>query len=302
MSTRVSLSPRDRSLLRLLSWTPATTALLLRASDTFDDGPFLDDRRLRERLQALSEAGVVRSWATAHAGGGLQNYYKLTPLGFTLLSGTEAAPPPRAFFSEVSPSLFAHTFHLAEVIVAMLRACHAKRVTIEGFIRENDLTFAVGDDQVQPDCFFRLKASGRAFNIAFEIDNATASLDSPAANSIQRKLTVYHAYQHQVLSQWVANGKQWERPRFRVVFLPPSVERVYHILGLAAQTAQQPKRRLVYAASRDIFLADADPLCSPLFLDHQGYWQSLVNLHPTTGGGKPPVHFARHFMESPLGV
>ena len=73
MSNRVSLSPRDTSLLRLLSWTPATTGLLLRASTSFEGDPFTDERRLRERLQALSEAGVVRYWTTAHAGGGLQN-------------------------------------------------------------------------------------------------------------------------------------------------------------------------------------------------------------------------------------
>src|SRR2546428_9539657 len=47
----------------------------------------MDERRLRERLQTLIEAGVVRSWSSAHAGGGLQNYYKLTPLGFERLYG-----------------------------------------------------------------------------------------------------------------------------------------------------------------------------------------------------------------------
>ena len=75
MSNRVSLSPRDLSLLRLLSWTPATTAQLLRASDAFEGGRFLDERRLRERLQALGEEGIVRAWSAAHAGGGLQKYY-----------------------------------------------------------------------------------------------------------------------------------------------------------------------------------------------------------------------------------
>src|SRR5712691_8084594 len=99
MSTRISLSPRDISLLRLLSWTPATTALLLRASSTFDGGPFIDERRLRERLQAFCEAGAVRCWPMAQAGGGLQNYYKLTPLGFDMLCGSEAAHPSRAFFA-----------------------------------------------------------------------------------------------------------------------------------------------------------------------------------------------------------
>ncbi len=37
MSNRINLSPRDLSLLRILSWTPATTKLLLRASDAFED-------------------------------------------------------------------------------------------------------------------------------------------------------------------------------------------------------------------------------------------------------------------------
>src|SRR4051794_27840438 len=117
MSNRVSLSPRDMSMLRLLSWTPATTALLSRASTTFEGGVFTDERRLRERLQALTKAGLVRSWSTAQSGGGLQNYYKLTPLGFDMLCGIDAPRPSRAFFAEVSPSFFVHTFRLAEVIV-----------------------------------------------------------------------------------------------------------------------------------------------------------------------------------------
>ena len=135
MANRVSLSPRDLSLLRLLSWTPATTALLVRASSTFEGEAFTDERRLRERLQALSEAGVVRSWSSAHAGGGLQNYYKLTPVGFEVLYGIEAPQPTRAFFSEVSPSLFEHTFRLAEVIVETVRACHFGKRGQEPFVR-----------------------------------------------------------------------------------------------------------------------------------------------------------------------
>jgi hypothetical protein len=190
MSIRISISPRDRSLLRLLSWTPATTTLLLRASTTFDGEPFVDERRLRERLQAMSEAGVVRSWSLAHAGGGLQNYYKLTPLGFQLLSGAGVPLPSRAFFAEVAPSRLEHTFCLAETIVTTVRACHDRRVTIERFLRENDLVFTAGEDHVQPDGFFRLTASRRSFNLAFEIDNSTASIDTPALNSIRRKLAV----------------------------------------------------------------------------------------------------------------
>lgn len=301
MSNRVSLSSRDLSLLRLLSWTPATTALLLRASATFDGDPFTDERRLRERLQALSTAAIVRSWATAHAGGGLQNYYKLTPTGFAILSGVEVPRPAQAFFAEVTPSLFAHTFRLAEVIVEALRACHGRRVGIERFNRENELAFRVGTHQVQPDCFFRLACGGRVFNLAFEIDNGTASVDSFAANGIRQKLTVYHAYQDQVLSRWLTAGKKWERPRFRVVFLTQSAARAYHILSLAEEITRNKARRLVYAATHADFVTDSDPLMAPIFLDHFGHWHSLVDLHPTAAQQRDPVRLTR-VVEAPLGV
>lgn len=301
MSNRVSLSPRDLSLLRLLSWTPATTALLLRARDTFDGEKFADERRLRERLQALTQAGFVRSWSTAQSGGGLQNYYKLTPLGFDMCCGADTNRPLRAFFAEVSPSVFVHTFRLAEAVIETLRACHARRVTIERFIRENELEFKTGDRQVQPDCFFRLTASGRSFNLAFEIDNSTASVDAHATNSIRQKLMTYQAYQEMLLSQWLAGGKKWERPRFRVVFLTRSVERAYHILAFAAELMPNKSRRLVYAATHESYVSDDRPLHAPIFLDHLGNWQSLIDLHPTTVFTKTPVRLTRP-VDSPLAV
>jgi hypothetical protein len=273
----------------------------LQASSSFDGGPFLDDRRLRERLQSLIEAGVVRSWTTAHAGGGLQNYYKLTPLGFDLRYGEAAARPSRAFFAEVSPSFVLHTFRLADAIVETVRACHARRVTIEQFIRENELDFKAGDERVQPDCFFRLSAQGRSFNLAFEIDNSTESLVSHAVNSIRQKLRVYHAYQDLLLSQWLTQGKRWERPRFRVIFLTQTITRAYHILSFAAECVGQQSRRLVYAATHDAYVTDADPLFAPIFLDHLGCWHSLVDLHPTAPCQRSPVRLTRP-LESPLVV
>lgn len=300
MSNRLSLSPRDRSLLQLLSWTPVTTALLFRASTAFEGGPFTDERRLRERLQALAGTGFVRAWPMAQGSGGLRNYYKLTPLGFATLCGPEAKQPSRTFFAEVSPSVFLHTFRLAEVIVEVFRACHSRRIEINRFIRENDLTFQAGDRHVQPDCFFRLIASGRPFNLAIEVDNATASVDAPAANSIRQKLATYAAYQELVLAQWQAAGKHGERPRFRVVFLTPSVPRAYHILSLAAEMGA-PRRRLVYAATFDSFVTANDPLGTPLFVDHRGEWQALIDLHPTATFVKSPVRLAR-LVECPLVV
>jgi hypothetical protein len=289
MANTLSLSARDLSILRLLGWTPATTASLFRASIAFEGGPFVDERRLRERMQSLGAAGFVRSWGAAHSGGGLQNYYKLTPTGFQRLYGPDAAEPSRAFFSEISPSLFEHTMRLSEIVVEIVRACSVTHVTIERFFRENELTFTAGTDEVHPDCFVRLKQSGRFFNVAFEIDMSQESLDSHATNSIRQKLQTYDAYQDVLLAEWRAHGKTWECPRFRVVFLTRSVERAYHILTLAGHIAKNRNRRLVYAATQETFLSDQNPILSPIFLDHFGNWQALVDLHSTSKQLRDPV-------------
>lgn len=269
-------------MLKLLSWTPATTALLVRASMAFDGGPFLEERRLRERLQALGDAGLVRTWSSAHSGGGLQNYYKLTVSGFQILYGADAAVPPRAFFSEISPALFEHTLTLAEVIVETVRACHSRRVTILRFHRENELQFTAGDETVQPDCFFQFGLAGRHFNVAIEVDLSNETLDSPNIKSLRRKLRTYDTYQELVLSQWREHGRTWERPRLRIAVLTKSIDRAYHILALARDIAVNKSRRLVYAATLDQYFGTNDPVQSSLFLDHDGYWHPLVNLHPTS--------------------
>lgn len=301
MPTRVSLSPRDFALLRLLARTPATASLLVRASESFDCGTFADERRLRERLQALQGAGLVRSWPAASSGGGLQNYYKLTPAGFDAAHDAEASRPPHAFFAAIAPSHHAHTMRLAELVVLLHRATHARGVLIERFIRENELTLAVGDDAVQPDAFIRFAVAGRRFNVAVEIDGGTESVDSPAANAIRRKLTVYDNYQEQVLSQWATHGKSWERPRLRVLFLTPSVERAYHILALAGRITHRPDRRLVYAAAQRDFVNAVDPLFAPTLLDHHGRWQALIDLHPTAPFTKNQIRLPAA-VESGFGV
>src|SRR5437016_14539456 len=95
------VSPRDRDLLQLLDRTPATVALILRASTTFAGEPFRDERRVRERLQQLAAEQLVRRFTLAKAGGGAMNYYKLTAAGFASLHGPEPALPPRAYFAEI---------------------------------------------------------------------------------------------------------------------------------------------------------------------------------------------------------
>ena len=289
MTHPVILTDRDRAILRLLSWTPATTVLLLRASSTFAGGPFPDERRLRERLQALAQAGFLRSWGAVPTGGGLQNYYKLTPAGFQALHGSDIELPPRAFLAEIAPSFFEHTLQLAEVIVETVRAAHMSHVVINRFHRENDLTFTVGDEQVQPDCFFGFTAGHKQFHCAFEIDLSTETVDSPSFKSIRRKLLTYDAYQTLLLAQWHENGKAWQRPRFRVAFFTRSIERAYHILAVAKRVAVFKSRRLIYAATLDSFLRATDPLRTPIFIDHYGHWHALVELHPSARATFEPV-------------
>lgn len=290
--SRVCLLPRDLSILRLLDWTPLTTALLVKASPLLDGEPFPDQRRRHERLQALCRAGFIRSWTTTK-NPGYQNYYKLAPAGFQALHGHEEPLPLRAFFREVRPSLAAHTFRLAEAIMHTVLACHARGVRIVRFIRENGVTFTVGQASVQPDAFFVLDADGMHFNVALELDNGTESNDSHAVTSIRSKLTVYHMYQERLLERWLRDGKQTEEPRFRVVFLTPSVTRACNILSLASRYPQARERRLVYAAAFNAYIEDPDPLFAPLFLDHFGNWQALVNLHPKVPFPKEPVRLAR---------
>src|SRR5690348_1110403 len=103
------VAPRDRDLLQLLDRTPATAALILKASATFAGETFRDERRERERLQQLAAAGLVRRFTLAQASGGAMNYYKLSAAGFAALHGPEPALPPPAYFAEVPLSRLQHT-------------------------------------------------------------------------------------------------------------------------------------------------------------------------------------------------
>ena len=58
-SSRLIFSPRDESLLKLLSRTPATKQLVLKASRTFPE-PFTDERRVREALVQLASQPPLR--------------------------------------------------------------------------------------------------------------------------------------------------------------------------------------------------------------------------------------------------
>src|SRR5947208_8276573 len=88
------VTPRDLDVLNALDHCPMTAVQLLKFSQTFDS-PFPTEKRVRDRLHLLSDAGRVRRWQYATAGRGAPNYYTLTRLGSRLLHGDGALPPSK---------------------------------------------------------------------------------------------------------------------------------------------------------------------------------------------------------------
>jgi len=295
------LAPRDQALLLLLDRTPATASQILKASATFEGGPFRDERRVRERMQALRRAKLTHSYSLAITGGGLANYYKLTAEAYRLLHGPDAIFPHRSYFAALPPSRLFHSLGLADVIVRVHVAAHSGRMSITGFHRENELLLECGLLKVAPDCHVQISASGRVFNVLFELDRSTEPLDSSAASSIRTKLRAYEAYQDYVWGIWKSGNKQGPRPYFRVVFLTTTVERTHHILGIAYDCARNRDRKLCYATTLDEFLAQPDSLRTPLFLDHLGHWRALVDLHPSAPILRSSVRINRLQPSLPLG-
>lgn len=287
----VLFTPRDQAILLLLSRTPATKQLILRASRTFPGEPFRDERRVRERMHALAHAGLVRAWG-ATAVGSIQHIYKLTPEGYRRLFDSDAELPHRSFFLEIAPSRFQHTLALAEVIVHTLVAAHEHRIAVSRFHRENELVLQIGDNTQSPDCHVEIVSGGKTFHVLFELDQSTEPVDSVSSNSLRTKVLGYDAYQNMILHNWAALGRPPPRPAFRVAFLMKSVERMHHVLTLAAALACNKDRRLIYAATQDAFLAEPDAVRQPLFLDHFGHWQALVDLHSSSVFLRTPVRLS----------
>jgi len=292
MSQAVVLSKRDLALLALLEMTPATAAQIRKASSAFPEGAFRDERRVRERMQALSQAKFVWNFPAAVSGGGLMHYYRLTYQGLRVLHPENDEHSIRLTVSRISPSRLDHTLTTAEVIVHLLVACHHSHVRVLQFHGDGRLTLAIGEYRQQPDCHFQLEHGGRVFNVLFEVDNATEPLDSLREQSIRTKILGYESYQNWVLRSWKESGKIGRRPAFRVVFLTRGTERASHILWLARRLAKNPDRRLCYAATQDAFLGEPLAVTTSLFNDHHGHWQSLVNLHPSAEVLRAPIRLS----------
>lgn len=293
MAQGVILSERDHALLRLLDATPATAAQIRKASVTFGGEPFRDERRVRERMQALTAAGLIRSWPAALPGGGLMAYYRLTLEGFRAAFPGVQEAPPRTGLQEIAPSRLRHAMTTADVIAHTLVASHERGVRVQRILGDGRLTLEVGEYRQQPDFHIQLGSAGRCFNLVFEIDNATEPLDSRREQSIRTKILGYETYQDWVLRLWKESGASGNRPGFRVVFLTTGAERARHILWLAGELAANRDRRLVYASTQDVYLGEPLAVTEPIFNDHVGHWQALVNPQPSSRFLREPVRLSR---------
>src|SRR5690606_14273226 len=110
----------------------------------------------------------------------------------------------------------------------VITAAHAGHVTVARFFGDGELTVEGADRTLHPDCFFQFIHAGRQFNVMFEIDHATESLDSTAANAVREKLLAYEAHQDSAWQWWKQQGAGTPRPYFRVAFLTTTAERASH--------------------------------------------------------------------------
>jgi Replication-relaxation len=289
MPQEVVISPRDLALLRLLDLTPVTAVQIRKSSVTFGEEPFRDERRVRERMQSLGDAGLVRSFPAAIPGGGVMLYYRLTQEGFRSALPEAVDNPPRVSLNEIAPSRLRHAMVTADAIVHTLVACHERGVRILKTTGDGRLTLAIGEHRQQPDFHMQLAFAGRCFNLVFEIDNATEPLDSHREQSIRTKILGYETYQDWVLRSWKDSGGVGPRPSFRVVFLTTGAGRANHILWLASDLARNKDRRLVYASTQDEYLSEPHAITAPIFSDHHGQWQALVDPQPTSRFRRDPI-------------
>jgi hypothetical protein len=254
-------------ILTALERCPLTASQLLKLSRTFKH-PFTTERRVRERMQELTQSKLVWRWLYAAARPGAQNYYTLSREGFRVLNGPDAAFPPKRMFGPVGLIHQGHTRNLADFIVHAAVAAHRAGVAFTSFCRENMLRLKVGDESLFPDAAFQLQGiDGQEWNFFVELDNRTERVRSAKdSQSWERKIRLYDSYQD--ICPF----------RFRVLVLTTGGDaRLRHILETARELVRNPHRSLFCGTTLEKYLAEPEPLTGPCFLDQ---WQESVSLLP----------------------
>lgn len=251
------VTARDMEIFAALEKHPLTALQLLKLSHTFNQS-FTDERRVRERLQALVTSKLVRQFRYVIAGPGAPSYYLLSPEGFALRRGWNAPAPSKRSFHELTASRQFHAFSLADFLVHYQVAAHAHGHTFMDFEREHACRLQIGDDSIFPDAGFRMQLDrGVVFRYYVELDNSTERVRSTSVpDTWQRKLQLYERYA-------VAGGE-----RFRVLIVTTrSQERLEHLLSFADELSGNKQRSLFCGTYLPTFLAASSPLDDACFLD-----------------------------------
>lgn len=242
------IGPRDIDLLTALDRCPLTPAQLCRLSVTFTS-PFADEGNLRRRLRELASAGLLQKFPYAVCRDGrTPDYWKLTPSGYRILYGTDAAMPKRRYFQRISPGHHHHSFSLAETIVHLCVCAQCNGCQIVHFARENAVELKTDTFVVYPDCVFVIRrADGRTFPFVIELDNGTERVRSKQdTESIERKLRGYDLPQ--------AKYDAHDPNRYLVLFITTRSElRLQHILQAAGEIMVQPQRRVFFGVDLKTF-------------------------------------------------
>lgn len=260
------LSERDLEILQALERCPLTAGQLLKLSQTFKR-PFTTERRVRERLQTLTQNKLTWRWLYATAGAGSVNYYTLSRLAYRVVYGRDELVLPRRSFGPVSLAHQYHSRSLADFIVHTAVAAHRAAYSFTGFCRENTVNVEVGRDRLYPDCAFKLVSpEGEERNFLVELDNRTERVRSgKEVQSWERKIRLFDAYADQCGF------------RFRVLVVTTrSQERVRNILETARQLQRNPDRALFYGVNLETYLTIPDAVTIPCFRNHLGEPVSLV--------------------------
>ena len=303
-SRTIVRNQKTEDLLRLLELTPATADDILTASVSFgtpqEPGQFADQRRVREKLESLVAVGLVAFHEYALGGRRTMNFYQLTRDGYRFLHKKDPPESYRRRFGDIAPTQREHTYDLSRLITHTLASAHRRGIRLEWAKPENTYAIEAPPLVTKPDFSAVFAHSGMNFNRFWERDRHTESIDSLARNSVRNKLLTYERYYDLVISRWRAGEFGGPRPRFRVLFFTDTIERAEHILYAASQLAHNPRRLLVYATTMDSFLNEDDALMQPLFLDHHGRYQAMVNLHPTSAFLRESVKIRVPMLAQPL--
>lgn len=262
------LVSRDHDILAALDWAPLTGRQLLKLSAIWPR-PFSSLRMTRERMQQLTDVGLVKTFRYATLSPGQpENYYVLSRAGFQTLYGPDASLPAKGQFEKVAISRHVHTRALADFLTQIRVAAHRSGVELVDFHRENGLRLENAGQSLYPDAAFVVNNRGTAYRFFVEIDCATERLRSEVSERTwQRKARVYAGVQD-----------RFPRERFRVlvVVAQATSERLRHILQTAAEAQDVPERTLFYGVCLASYLASFPSARTPAFVDHRGRSQSLV--------------------------